>query len=48
MRLPLNLLIVLAAVAVSVAIWFASGGRAFVFLLPLLFGLPLLLRRRGR
>ena len=45
MRLPLNLLIVVAALAVSAVVWFVSGGRAFVFLLPLLFGLPLAFRR---
>ncbi|HEV2083246.1 MAG TPA: hypothetical protein VGR32_12460 [Brevundimonas sp.] len=46
MRLPPNLLVVLAAVGLSALIWWASGGRAFVFLLPLLFGLPLLRRNR--
>ena len=46
MRLPVNLLIVLAALGLSVLIWWISGGRAFVFLLPLLFGLPLLRRPR--
>jgi len=46
MRLPLSLLLFLGACALSVVIWYASGGRAFVFLLPLMFGLPLLGRRR--
>lgn len=46
MRMPLNLLIIAAAVALSVVIWWASGGRFFVLALPLLFGLPLLGRRR--
>ncbi|HEY8572808.1 hypothetical protein [Phenylobacterium sp.] len=51
MRLPLNILIVLACVALSVVVWYASGGRAFVFFLPLLLGLPFVFRRgagRGR
>lgn len=42
MRLPLNLIIVLAAIAISVAIYLATGGRFIFFALPLLFGLPLL------
>jgi len=46
MRLPWQLLIFLGACALSIAIWFISGGRAFVFLLPLMFGLPLFWRRR--
>jgi hypothetical protein len=41
------LLVVLAAVAVSVAVYFATGGHFVFFFLPLLFGLPLLGRRRG-
>lgn len=45
LRFPLNLLIALAAVGALVVIWWLSGGRALVFLLPLLFGLPLLRRR---
>ena len=44
---PLTILIVAAvAIAVSVAIWFATGGHFVFFALPLLFGLPLLGRRR--
>ena len=46
MRLPLNLIIVLVAIAVSVAVYFASGGRFIFFALPLLFGLPFLTRGR--
>ncbi|HYG27117.1 MAG TPA: hypothetical protein VD906_09430 [Caulobacteraceae bacterium] len=46
MRAGTTLLIVLAAIAVSVAVWFASGGKFFFFVLPLLFGLPFLTRRR--
>lgn len=42
----LNLLLVVGAIALSVAIWYASGGRFIFFALPLLFGLPLLGRRR--
>ena len=43
----LNLLIILIAIAASVGIYYATGGRVMFFALPLLFGLPLL-RRRGR
>lgn len=44
---PLTMLIVAAAaVAISVAIWYATGGHFVFFALPLLFGLPLLRRRR--
>lgn len=39
-------LILLAALALSLLVWWLSGGRAFVFLLPLVLGLPLLFRRR--
>lgn len=46
MRLPVNLLIILVAIAVSVAIYVATDGRFIFFALPLLFGLPLLGRRR--
>ena len=46
MRLPLNLLIIIAAIAISVGVYYASGGRFIFFALPLLFGLPLLGRRR--
>jgi hypothetical protein len=46
MRLPLNLLLILGAIALSVGVWYASGGRFAFFALPLLFGLPLLGRRR--
>jgi len=48
MRLPLNLIIILAAIAISVAIYFATGGRFIFFALPLLFGLPFLGRGRRR
>lgn len=44
---PLTLLLVAAvAVAISVAIYMATGGHFVFFALPLLFGLPLLSRRR--
>lgn len=46
MRLGWTLLIVLIALAVSVAVYFATGGRFIFFVLPLLFGLPLLGRGR--
>ena len=39
-------LILLAALALSLLVWWLSGGRAFVFLLPLVLGLPLLFRQR--
>jgi hypothetical protein len=48
MRLSLHLIIILAAIAVSVAIYFATGGRFIFFALPLLLGLPLLGRGRRR
>ena len=47
MRLSLTLLILAAGLALSALIWVATGGRVAVFLLPLVFGLPLLLRRRS-
>ena len=44
---PTTMLIVAAvAIAVSVAIWYATGGHFAFFALPLLFGLPLLGHRR--
>lgn len=44
---PMTMLIVAAvAIAISVAIWYATGGNFVFFALPLLFGLPLLGRRR--
>ena len=47
MRLPLGLMIFAGAMLLAVAVWHASGGRALVFFLPLLLGLPLLARRSG-
>lgn len=47
MRLPLNLFIILAAIGVAVLVWYASGGRFFLFFLPLMLGLPLM-GRLGR
>ena len=46
----LGLLILLAAIAVSVAVSFLSHGRVLLVALPLLFGAPLvgLFRRRER
>ena len=40
------LLVIVASVAVSVGLWFVSGGRIWFLALPLVFGLPLLSRRR--
>ena len=47
MRLRTMLLVVIAAVAVCVAIYYATGGHFVFFALPLLFAFPLL-GRRGR
>jgi hypothetical protein len=47
MRVSTMLLVTLAAVALSVAIWRLTGGHVAFFFLPLLIGLPLLGRRRG-
>jgi len=45
---PLTMLIVtVAALALTAVVWVATGGPAFVFILPLVFGLPFLWRRRG-
>lgn len=46
MRLQTMLLVAPAAVAVSVAIYYATGGHFVFFALPLLFALPLAGRRR--
>lgn len=42
----LTVILLLAGIGLSVLIWWLSGGRAYVLLLPLVFGLPLLFRRR--
>lgn len=47
MRWPLSLLILAAGIAISVLVWWVSGGRIALVLLPLVFALPLLTRRRG-
>ncbi len=47
MRALTMLVVALVAVLVSVAVWYATGGHFIFFFLPLLFGLPLLGRRRG-
>ena len=46
MRLQTMLLVAAAAVAVSVGIYYATGGHFVFFALPLLFALPLVGRRR--
>lgn len=47
MRGGVTLLIIAAAVALCAVVYLATGGRFFVFVLPLLFGLPFLWRRRS-
>ena len=47
MRASTIVLVTLAAVTLSVAIWRLIGGHVAFFFLPLMFGLPLLGRRRG-
>jgi hypothetical protein len=42
---PTTILVTLAAIALTGVIWVASGGRAFVFILPLV-ALPFLMRGR--
>ena len=46
MRPGVMLIVVVVAIAVSAAVYFATGGRFVFFALPLLFVLPLLGRRR--
>lgn len=46
MRWPLSLLILVAGLAISGLVWWASGGRFALILLPLVFALPLFMRRR--
>jgi hypothetical protein len=40
------LMVALGAIALSVIVYLATGGHFVFFFLPLLFGLPLLGRRR--
>ena len=48
MRTPVMILVLLGAVALSVALYALSGGRVIFFGLPLIVGAPLLGRgRRG-
>ena len=47
MRWGLTLILVVVGLAVSALVWMLSGGKLFLFLLPLLFlGLPFLGRRK--
>lgn len=46
MRWPLMVGLVVAAIGISVIVWYATGGRLLFFFLPLLIGLPLLGRTR--
>jgi hypothetical protein len=46
MRLACTLVIALAGVAISVMVWFLSGGRVAFLFLPLLLAAPLFFRRR--
>lgn len=44
---PLTMLgAAVVALLISVGVWYATGGHFAFFFLPLLFGLPLLGRRR--
>jgi len=45
MRLSTTILILLAGVAISVAVWFLTGGRVAFFFLPVILGLPFVWRR---
>jgi hypothetical protein len=45
MRLGVNLAIIAAAIAISVAIYAFTGGKVIFFFLPLLLALPLMRRR---
>ena len=47
MRPGTMIIVAIAAVAVSVALYYATGGHFVFFFLPLLFGLPFLGRRRS-
>lgn len=47
MRGTTLLLVALTAILISVLVYLATGGHLVFFALPLLFGLPLLGRRRG-
>jgi hypothetical protein len=46
MRWTLSVAILLAGLAVSALVWWASGGRFALLLMPLIFALPLFGRRR--
>jgi hypothetical protein len=46
MRLGMTLLILVVGLAISAAVWMATGGRVAFLFLPLLLGLPLVWRRR--
>lgn len=46
MRLSLSLAILAAGLALSALLWFATGGRVVVLILPLLLAAPLVWRRR--
>ena len=47
MRLSMTILILLAGVAISVAVWVFTDGRFVFFFLPLILGLPLVWRRKA-
>jgi hypothetical protein len=47
MRLPATLLILATGIGISALVWVASDGRVALFLLPLVFGLPFVWRRRS-
>jgi len=47
MRLSMTLLILAVGIGISVLVWVVSDGRVALFLLPLVFGLPFVWRRRA-
>lgn len=44
--LPLTLLLLLAGAVLSIALWFATGGRMVFVILPLIVAAPFVWRRR--
>lgn len=46
MRLQTTLMVAIAGLLLSLAIWWATGGKFAFFFLPILLGLPMLGRNR--